>query len=198
MSAGEPSRSVELLSWPLAGLADLQHELAVHGELEELAILLAIAGEPDEIIVVDVDAVLDFRPLVALAGAAPALEQVAGLTSNTRTGGAAAQHLDTGGFCSAARSRARQRARPLDHPDAIEPVDGDAGDLAEQPVVGQRLRPERIDLELGQARRYPVPRPTTGAARHAAATDDQLAQYASLFPPLLVTGAIRRSPGTQV
>ena len=49
----------------LALLADLQHELAVHGELEQLAVLLAVAGEPDEIVVVDEDAVLALRPLVA-------------------------------------------------------------------------------------------------------------------------------------
>jgi hypothetical protein len=34
-------------------------------------------------------------------------------------------------------------------PDMIVRVDGDAGDGAEQPVIRQRLGPERIDLEGG-------------------------------------------------
>ena len=41
-----------------------------------------------------------------------------------------------------------ERAGPMDDPDAIEAVGPDAGDLAEEPVVRQRLRPEWIDLEL--------------------------------------------------
>src|SRR5258708_13819039 len=34
-------------------------------------------------------------------------------------------------------------------PDAVVGVGGDAGDLAEDPFVRQRLRPQRVDLELG-------------------------------------------------
>ena len=88
----------------LALLADLQHELAVHGELEELAVLLAVAGEPDEIVVVDEDAVLALGPFVAAPGP-PQWRRRLPDWSNTSTGGAATQHLASGGFCSAARSR---------------------------------------------------------------------------------------------
>src|SRR5262245_52580356 len=41
-----------------------------------------------------------------------------------------------------------ERARTLQYPDVIVGVDGHAGNLPEQPVVGQRLGPERVDLEL--------------------------------------------------
>ena len=35
----------------------------------------------------------------------------------------------------------------MHHPDAIVAVGGEAGDLAQDPVVRQRLGPERINLE---------------------------------------------------
>ena len=131
-------------------LADLQHELAVHGELENLAVGLVVAGEPDEIVVVDVDAVLALGPVVALAGAAPVADQVAGLVEHQhrRRGRAALglRRILLGGEIALV-----ERARPLHHPDVIEAIDPDAGDLAEQPVVGQGLGPERIDQELRNA-----------------------------------------------
>ena len=66
----------------LALLADLQHELAVHGELKELTVLLAIASEPDEVVVVDVNPMLAFWPLVALPGTAPMADEIAGLVEH--------------------------------------------------------------------------------------------------------------------
>jgi hypothetical protein len=36
----------------------------------------------------------------------------------------------------------------LNDPDAIEPIDGDAADLTEDPIIWQRLGPEGINLEL--------------------------------------------------
>jgi hypothetical protein len=44
-----------------------------------LSVVLAIAGEPDEIVVVDENPMLALRPLKALGGAAPVAEEVAGL-----------------------------------------------------------------------------------------------------------------------
>ena len=54
-----------------ARLADLQHELAVHRELEKLSVAFPIARKPDEIVVVDKNAVLVLGPLVAGPGSAP-------------------------------------------------------------------------------------------------------------------------------
>src|SRR5262249_59681164 len=65
---------IVVVTFPL--LADLQHEFAVHRELEELPILLAIAGKPDEVGVVDEDAVLVLRPLKAGAQAAPVADHI--------------------------------------------------------------------------------------------------------------------------
>src|SRR5262245_61117649 len=68
--------------WTWDRLADLQHELAVHREFQELAVGLVVAGEPDEIVVVDVDAVLAFRPIIALAWTAPVLDYIASLVEH--------------------------------------------------------------------------------------------------------------------
>jgi hypothetical protein len=46
-----------------------------------------------------------------------------------------------------------ERARPVHDPDVVVLVDGHARDLAQDPVVRQRLRPERVDLELRHAAR---------------------------------------------
>src|SRR4030095_15833449 len=40
-----------------------------------------------------------------------------------------------------------ERARAMDHPDMPLRIDGDAADLAEQPVVRQRLWPRRVAVE---------------------------------------------------
>jgi hypothetical protein len=146
-SAGEPSRSVELLSLPWPLLADLQDELAVHCELEELAVDLVVACEPDEVVVVDEDAMLAFGPLIALAGAAPMANQVAGLVKDEDRRRSDAAFAGRWVLLGGALARG-QRVRPMHQPDAIVGVGRKAGDLAENPVVGKRLRPERIDLEL--------------------------------------------------
>ena len=39
----------------------------------------------------------------------------------------------------------------MDNPDAVVVVDGDAGDLPEDPSVGQRFGPERLDHVLRDA-----------------------------------------------
>ncbi len=130
-----------------AGLADLQHELAVHCELEELAIRLAVTGEPDEVVVVDENTVLRLRPLIAGAWTAPRAHQVAGLVEHQhrRCRGAASGQ---GRILLGRALPLGQRTRALHDPDAIKPIDRDAGDLTEYPIVRQRLRPQGIDLEL--------------------------------------------------
>jgi hypothetical protein len=60
----------------------------------------------------------------------PALHQIAGLVEH-QDRQTTAQRLTPAGFCWAAFAR-RQRARPLDDPDAIEPVDGDARPAQDQ------------------------------------------------------------------
>src|SRR3984893_1520613 len=133
----------------LALLADLEDELAVHGELEKLTILLAVAGQPNEIIVVDEDAVLALGPLVVPRGTAPTANHITGLVEdeNWRSGDAAVgcRGVLLGG--TLARS---ERARTVHDPDAVVFVGGNARDLPEDPIVRQRLRPERVGLKLRQ------------------------------------------------
>jgi len=130
-------------------LADLQHELAVHGEFEELSVVLAVAGEPYEIVVIDENSMLALRPLEALPGAAPVAEQIAGLIEyqHRRRGDAA---LGFGWVLLGRALARRERGRPMHDPDAVISVGGNAGDLPQNPFVRQRLRPERIDLKLRQ------------------------------------------------
>ena len=44
----------------------------------------------------------------------------------------------------------------MDDPDVILGVDAEANHLTEHPVVGQGLRPERIDLEARRLERTPI------------------------------------------
>jgi hypothetical protein len=131
-------------------LADLHDELAVHGEFQDLAVGPVVAGKPDEIIVVDIDGVLALGPVVPLSRAAPVADHVAELIEheNRRGGGAALglRRILLGGKLALV-----ERARTLHDPDVVEPIDPDAGDLAEEPVVGKRLGPGRVDQELGNA-----------------------------------------------
>ncbi len=59
------------------------------------------------------------------------------------------QRVSGGDFC-APFSSSTSVDGPVDDPDVVLAVDGDAGDLAEDPFVGQRLGPERINGELGR------------------------------------------------
>src|SRR4029077_6375327 len=73
----EPLGGIAIITFTLP--ADLQGKLAIHGELEELAILLAVTGEPDKIIVINEDTVLAFRPLITRPSTAPMPDKIARL-----------------------------------------------------------------------------------------------------------------------
>ena len=60
-----------------ARLADAHHELAVARELVDVPAALDIVANPDEVVVVDVNAVPVVTPLVVGAVAAPALHHLA-------------------------------------------------------------------------------------------------------------------------
>ena len=132
-----------------AEMADLHDELAVIGELEDVGILLAVAADPDIALVVHMDAVVRLRPLVAGARTAPRPQQRAvRIVDQDRRSGAAAirdRRIELG----AALVVMQAAGAAMDDPDVIEFVDPDADGPAQQPVVGQRLRPQRIDFEDG-------------------------------------------------
>jgi hypothetical protein len=115
-------------------LADLQDELAGACELEHHPVGHAVAGDPDEVVVVDIDAVLVRRPVVAFPGPAPRLDDVAVLIEfDDRRRRLAA--LDVWRRRGALLARV-ECARPLIDPDVILRVDEDAADLPEDPLVG--------------------------------------------------------------
>src|SRR4029077_19580813 len=58
---------------------ELLPELSVAREFQDVAVRRPVAADPDDALAVDGDAVVAFGPLVALAGSAPVIEQVAGL-----------------------------------------------------------------------------------------------------------------------
>jgi hypothetical protein len=129
-----------------AGLADLLQELSVGSKFQDLAVVLVVAGEPDVAVAVDMDAVLALRPVEAFARAAPGCEQVAvGVELQYRRSGSAA--FGGGRIFLRALFVVDKRPRPMHDPDVIIAVDRDAGDLAENPIAGQRLRPKRLRLE---------------------------------------------------
>jgi hypothetical protein len=136
----------------LSGPADLHQELAVRRELEDLVVLVRVTRDPDIAVGVDHDAVLALRPFVARARPAPAAHVIArGVKLGDRRQG----------FAAAVRHRlarlvdfiGEQRRRTMRDPDvSVALIDGDARDLADDElhagVLGQRLRPGRVDPEL--------------------------------------------------
>ena len=129
-----------------AGAADLQQERAVARELQDLAVTLPVAPDPDVVQVVDEDAVLLVRPLVAVAGTAPGLDDVALLVELDHR---RRRHAALGGRWVDRRAALAvgQRSGPVQHPDVVARVDGHTDDVPEQPLVRQRLRPERVHLQ---------------------------------------------------
>ena len=59
---------------PVALPADLHQELSLPRELQDVRVLVAPGAKPDMVLRVDVDAVLELRPFVALTGPAPRRE----------------------------------------------------------------------------------------------------------------------------
>src|SRR5206468_3975958 len=110
------------------------------------------AADPDIALVVDVNAMVRLRPLIALTRATPGADQAAILiVDQDRRGGAAAlrdRRIELG----AALVVVQAAGAAMNDPDVILLVDPCADRPAQEPVVGNRLRPERIDLVDG--RRY--------------------------------------------
>ena len=133
-----------------AGSTDLHDERAVLRELEHLVIAVAVPGEPDVVVVIDEDPVLVVRPLASQRGGTSRGEESRIIGTSPRPEQIAVRvELHD-------RRRAETAVRPpglrpclvfgegpgaLDDPDAVVPIDGNAGDLADEPPVWQRLWP---------------------------------------------------------
>ena len=126
-------------------MADLQNKFPFVRELDCLPVFGAIAGNPDVSGMVDEDAVLRIRPVIALARAAPGFEKIAlGIKhKNRRRGNAAFRSRRS---LRRAEIILRVRARTLQHPDVVLPIDGHSADLPHDPIVGQLFWPGGVDL----------------------------------------------------
>src|SRR5712692_5330212 len=145
---GHPPEVLEVVAaGVLAIAAQLHQELPLFGELQDLGVALAVAAEPHVALVIDVDAVRPLRPLVARSRAAPGPDQVAGLIEHQyRRGGAAA--LGDGRLQLEPLLVVVQPPRAaVNDPDVILIVDPHSDGPAEQPMIGQGLRPQRIHFE---------------------------------------------------
>ena len=155
---------------------DREQPLAFGGELQHDVIAAAVAADPDVVLVIDEDPMLLGGP--ALLGRIPEIVDDRGLfviavepcallhpgrtapRADDFSGGVEGHHRG-GGVAAFGGRRILHRphlvggqgAGPLNDPDIVLAVDRDARDLAQNPVVGQRLRPGRIDLVLRRVAR---------------------------------------------
>src|SRR6185437_2131442 len=129
------------------GLADLQHEFSVLGKFQHLAVVVAIAAEPDEALVIDIDAMLVLEPVIALARATPGAQHVPFLVKFDHR---RRRHAAFGAWWNERRRLfiIGERARALDDPDVVLRIDRYACSLPHDPVVGERFGPRSVDLEL--------------------------------------------------
>ena len=130
-----------------AGTTDLHQERPIPGEFQDVGVITAVAADPQVIHVVHGDPVVRRRPVVTVTGATPRADEVALLIE-----------LEDVRRRNAALTRGRIRHRtdlrdlvervlPMNDPDVVLGIDRHADDPAEDPVVRQRLRPQRIHLE---------------------------------------------------
>src|SRR5207247_7527501 len=106
----------------------------------------AVAADPDVALGVDRDSLIGFRPIVALTPSTPTRQQVALLVvvQNRRRRRATLRNRWIG---RCVQLTLLERPRAMDDPDVVFVVDRHSNGLAQQPMVRQRLRPQRIDFE---------------------------------------------------
>jgi hypothetical protein len=129
-------------------MAEVPHQLSLFRVLLD-AVLRPGAGDPDETLRVDDNGLQRGGPFFSLALFAPRVNDVAFLIELDQLGA-----LDTAVKASvgAARFVWIGGGGAVQEPDVIVAwIDPDARDLLHAPLVGQPLRPERIDLEDGRA-----------------------------------------------
>src|SRR5258706_22363 len=186
----------------LAVAAELHQELPFLGELQDVGVLRSVAAEPHVALVVDMHAVRAFGPLVARPRAAPGSHQVAGLIEHQYRRGRAAALGDGRILLEPLFVDMQPSGAAMDDPDVVLIVDPHADGPAEQPVIRQRLGPQRIDFEHRRLDRRsrgrgPVFQESLagsehGQGRHERRTDYEIAPSlpaSPLLPPLAVSCA---------
>src|SRR5204863_9061828 len=106
----------------------------------------SIAADPHVALVIDRDPVVVERPVVTLAGSAPMPDQIAILVE-LENGWRRSAALCSGRVGGGVYFSRFERAGSMDDPDVILRIDRYANGLAEDPVVRQRLRPQRVDFK---------------------------------------------------
>jgi hypothetical protein len=117
-------------AFALPGLPDLHQELPVARELQDLRVFSPPAPEPNVVFVVDVDAMLELRPVISRAWSAPRRDE--------RPVRIELEHRRRR-FPDRSRFVRLQRRRTMRHPHVIARIDRHASDGAEDPPVGQRF-----------------------------------------------------------
>src|ERR1041385_2006998 len=140
---GETRRTANILrivaSSVFSAGADLHEEFSIACEFQNLVILRPRTGEPNVVLRININTVLQLRPLISLSRTAPCRDKI--------SFGIEFKH----GWRSAVRRAyfIRLKGRgTVDNPHVILGIEGHTCNCANQPVIRQRLRPEGINFEM--------------------------------------------------
>src|ERR1700739_4448428 len=130
-------------------MTDLHQKMSIAFKLEYMAIGWRVSADPNVSILVDIDSVLRLGPIKSFARPAPRVQQVSLLVKleNRRSSEGA---LRTGRSKRGANFIEGVGRGPLQNPDVVVAINGQAADLPDDPVVWQFLRPEWIDTIRGR------------------------------------------------
>ena len=127
-------------------MADLHQKFSALAKLQNLCVTLAITTDPDIAFVIDGNAMVGDRPLVAFSFTAPVANEVAplielqnGWSRETARGGR--------WICQRVSFLLRKRFGPMNDPDVVLSINRDANGRTDAPMVRQWLRPQRVHLK---------------------------------------------------
>ena len=129
---------------------DLKQELAFLAEFQQVPIGFSISSQPHVPIGRDIDAVLVFKPVVALAWSSPGADHLAlGIQFDDR------RSSDTafGAFVKQAQFVHGQGLRAMNDPDMVVSIHRHPCHLPQDPLMGQGFDPKWVDLKPGAPRR---------------------------------------------
>ena len=129
------------------GFPELFDELSVAREFQDVGVAPAVAADPNVVHRIDGDPMIRLRPVVALAGTAPVVDEVALWVE-----------LEDVRCRHATLSRPRrigrgvdliraQRALSMDDENVVPGIDRDPDGRPHHPMIGQRFGPKRIHFE---------------------------------------------------
>src|SRR5215831_10066561 len=138
----ETRRTADILeiiaSAVFSAVADLHEEFSTACEFQNLVILRPRTGEPDVVLRISIDTVLQLRPLISLSRAAPGGDKISfGVEFKDR-------------WRSAVRGAyfiRLKRRRTMNNPYVILRIESHTCNCTNEPVIRQWLWPERINFE---------------------------------------------------